>query len=157
MTRALALMGGGFLLAVLWFDLKFDILALEALRTGGAVSEDALSIIRTYYKQALATESGGFPLIISMMAIANLGALLQLRDQAVSLWVRVLAMGLVFPPVSLAGIRVVPNARVLGEGQISLAEQSDLAILILQDHLYCIVSICAFLALQLTLTWKAHR
>lgn len=154
MARAMALMGGGFLLAVLWFDLKFDILALEAMRSGGAVSEEALAVIRTYYKQATTSEMTGFPLIISMMVIAIAGAALQLRDQGLALWLRILGVALVLPPVALAGIRVVPNARKLAEGGLSLAEQSDLSILILQDHLYCITSIFGFLLLQLWATFR---
>ena len=100
MARALMLMGGGFLLSVLWFDLKFDTLAWEALRSGGQVSEASLAVIRSYYGRATVSEMNGFPLIMSMMGLAIVGSLWQLRETALPLWSKIATPLLVIPPVS---------------------------------------------------------
>lgn len=159
LTRGIALMGGGFLLSVLWIDLKFDVLAWSAMVKGVNVTVAELDVIKTYYLQATGTEGDGVPLIMSMMVLAVLASLMQLRQVAVPLAFRVIALLLVVPPILLAGVRIVPNARLLSVSVESaevpaLAEQSALAVSMLQDHLYCLSSIAGFLVIQLWITWR---
>jgi hypothetical protein len=52
-------------------------------------------------------------------------------------------------PVLLAARRVFPNARRLGSRKDSIEEQSRLARAIARDHVVCLASIVAFLAIQL--------
>ena len=113
-----------------------------------------IATIKTYYLRALSAETGGFPLIMTMMLMAITGALLQVRDSGIVLWARLLSLLLVIPPVALAGVRVVPNARILASTNLDPVQQSEFATLILQDHLYCFGSILAFLFTQLWLTLK---
>ena len=159
LVRGVALMGGGFLLSVLWFDLKFDVLAWSAMVEGATVSDAHLGIIRTYYLQATGAEGSGPPLIMSMMALAIVATLLQLRHAVVSLPLKTASSLLLVPPILLAAFRIVPNARLLGEAGeagsvLPTLEQSALAVSILQDQLYCICSIAAFLVVQLWITWR---
>ena len=154
LALAVTLIGGGFLLAVLWFDLKFDVLAWSALLHGSELSEDAMQAIITYYRQATGTESSGLPLIMMMMALSVVAALVQTGRSQLPLMLRGAALLFLVAPIALAGGRVVPNARILATQTMDLQTQTDLAILILHDHLYCFSSITAFLLLQL---WIAGR
>ena len=148
-THALPLVGGGFLLSVLWFDLKFDVLVLEAWTRGTAIDEAALAAMQAYYVQALGTESSGFPLISSMMGMSVASLAWQFREVGAR-WKRLcVSMLLLVPPIALAGVRIVPNARALAQSTGPIAEQSALAISILTDHLYCFASIAAFLVFEL--------
>jgi hypothetical protein len=77
--------------------------------------------------------SKGVPLIMSMMVVAALASLVQVRQVAVPLAFRVIALLLVVPPILLAGLRIVPDARLLSVSAepaavSALAEQSALAV-----------------------------
>jgi hypothetical protein len=148
MDRAVMLMGGGFLLSVLWFDLKFDVLALDALTNDGAVSAASIETIRTYYRQALSTEGNGFPLIQMNMLAAIAGALTH-AYRGPFLWSRIALPVLVIFPVVYAGQRIIPMAGRLAFDDHSLVEQNVLAKTILMDHLLCFGCIAAFLLANL--------
>ncbi len=45
-THALPLIGGGFLLSVLWFDLKFDVLVLPQLTSSAPFDATSLAAMR---------------------------------------------------------------------------------------------------------------
>ena len=95
-SSALLLLCGGFLLAVLWFDLMGQ-LALGIGARGVALASLALAA----------------------------------------------------PPILLAALRVIPNARRLGARTGSAAEQSALARSICRDHQLCFAGVAAFVGLQL--------
>jgi hypothetical protein len=140
----LVLAGGGFLLAVLWMDLIFDVQAR------GAVSETTLTSISAYYRRATTTSQPMSKLIAAVMAIL-LGALV-FRAVAGSgpLWLDVASLVLAAIPIVLALVRTVPNAIRLGAtGTDETAAASRLARSVLRDHVVCFVCVTAFLALRL--------
>ena len=59
--------GGGFLVAVIWMDLMFDVLALGPVRDG-ELSEDSLAQIATYYRRVTTTASPMNVLVSAVMA-----------------------------------------------------------------------------------------
>jgi hypothetical protein len=148
MSRLIATLGGGFLLAILWMDLKFDLMAWTLLREGTPLTPEALATIVSYYAQATLSEQGSFPLISVVMVATLIAVLMQLRSSD-PLWQRVLGLLLVFPPVILAAVKIVPEATSLGLDPHTAAEQSALSLSILKAHLYCLASVIAFLALQI--------
>jgi hypothetical protein len=148
MSRLIATLGGGFLLAVLWMNLKFDMLALPLLMGEGSLSPTDLATIVSYYAQATLSEQHSFPLISAVMAATLIAVLLQLRSSD-ALWQRIMGLALVFPPVILAGVKIVPEASSLGLDPITAAEQTALSLSILQAHLYCLASVLLFLTLQI--------
>lgn len=149
LARALPLVGGGFLLSVLWFDLKFDVLVIDRLTSYAAIDPASLAGLRAYYAQALGTENAGFPLISTMMCVSVLARLWQLRAPGGRGWSAWVSLALLVPPIALAGARIVPNAGTLAYAQAPLTEQEALATSILVDHLYCFASIAAFLVFEL--------
>ncbi len=139
--------GGGFLLAVLWFDLMFDVLALRA--PGGEVPEEALASIARYYAR-VTTAARPMNRLIAGAMLATLAAIaVQLARADTRTWVSVASLALALPPVALAGARIVPQAVRLGTRSGTLSEQRALARTILWGHVYCFASIAALLALQL--------
>ena len=67
--------GGGFLLAVLWMDLLFDVQTLAHPRRAGDVSERVLASIAAYYRRVtteavLMTHLIGFVMLLTLNAFA---------------------------------------------------------------------------------------
>lgn len=147
LTRLLA-MCGGFLLAVLWFDLMFDVQVLR-FSTAEPVPEPVLASIAAYYRR-VTTEA--FPMnraIGAVMLTAVVGSVWQLY-RARRRVVAAAALALCAAPVGLAASRVFPNAIQLGARADTLVRQSELARTICVDHALCVVAILAFTGIQLS-------
>jgi hypothetical protein len=136
--------GAGFLLAVLWFDLMFDV---QARRLDAPDGDTRLASIADYYRRVTIEAFPANRLVATVMLITIAGSVLQLwRTPS---WRALIAVALVVAPVTLAARRVVPNAMRLGTRHDDLTTQRALARMIWRDHLACIAAIAAFLALQL--------
>jgi hypothetical protein len=136
----------GFLLAVLWMDLMFDVQALG----GPAVLPDpVLHSISAYYARVTTEASPMGAAIGTVMIVAVTGALVRLVREPASRGLHALALGLIAAPVALALLRVFPDAVRLGTGAGPAPVRSDLARAILHGHLFCLVSVAAFLIVQL--------
>jgi len=133
---------GGFLAAVLWMDLMFDV---QIRRAGDRAA--AVASIATYYRRVT---TDAFPMnraIAAVMLIAVAGS--AVRAFAVPSAGRLVALALAAGPVALALARVVPAAVRLGAQSDPLAIQAALAERIWRDHVVCFVAIAAFTALEL--------
>jgi hypothetical protein len=135
---------GGFLLGVLWMDLLFD---TQLLRTA---PETAVGTIATYYRHATTVATPMNRLIAAVMVFTVAASLYQLISGRVARGLAAVALVLAVAPIGLAALRVVPNAVQLGAQTGSLAEQVDLARGILIDHVLCLVSVAAFVAIEIT-------
>jgi hypothetical protein len=143
-VTALVTAGGGFLLAVLWFDLMFDV---QARRLDDADGDDRLASIADYYRRVTIEAYPANRLVAAVMLVTIAGTVLQLwRTPSLRTF---MAVVLVVVPVTLAGRRVVPNAMRLGARRDPLATQRALARTIWRDHIACFAAIGAFLVLQL--------
>jgi hypothetical protein len=148
MIDTLLAIGGGFLLAVLWFDLMFDVQALRAPREA-ALPEPVLASIAGYYRRVTTDASPMGRLVGAVMLAATAAAGIDLFTGAAPLLRRIAALVLLVAPVALAGVRVFPNARRLGARTDTAEEQSRLARAIARDHLACLAAVAAFLVLRL--------
>jgi hypothetical protein len=140
--------GGGFLLAVLWFDLMFDVQTLRHRREA-ILPEDVLSSIAGYYRR-VTTES--FPmnrLVALVMAATAVAVVVELVEGDVSRSASGLSLALVVAAIVLAGTRTVPNAVRLGRRKDTLPFQSQLARDTFRDHVACFAAIAALVAIQL--------
>jgi len=148
-TPLVACAGAGFLLAVLWFDLMFDVQVLG--QGSGLLSEATLESMAAYYRR-VTTDSWPMGALLPLAMLATIGATLrQLVRDEIPRPAAIAALVLVTLPVALALVRVLPNAVRLGARGDSLDVQSQLARAICWDHLFCFVSIGMFLVLQLAL------
>ena len=143
MTGVLAATGG-FLLAVLWMDLMFDIEA----RGGKAVLEEpVLQSITGYYRRATTTSQpmGAVIAGVMLLLLAALTAEAVRGDSPG--WLIGASALLAGGPIALALLRTVPNAVRLGRRTGSPAEQTRLARAVLRDHVLCAIGMALFVAL----------
>jgi hypothetical protein len=139
--------GAGFLLAVLWFDLMFDVQV--ARHRAGVLPEDVLESIAGYYRR-VTTAARPMNRLIAAVMLATLAAIVvEIASGPQEAWVSLLSLALALAPIALAGGRVVPRAVRLGQRVDPVERQSELARSIFRDHLFCAGAIVALLALQL--------
>lgn len=142
--------GAGFLLAVLWFDLMFDVQTLRHPRDR-PLPEGVLASIAGYYGR-VTTEARPMNRLVGLVMVAAITAIaLQVAGDDVSDGVGWASLGLLVAPVVLAAGRVFPNAVRLGTRQDSIETQSRLARRICCDHLFCLASVITLLVIQLAL------
>nr|WP_234793496.1 hypothetical protein [Mycolicibacterium porcinum] len=143
--------GSGFLIAVLWMDLIFDVQVLPHRRSA-ELPEPVLASIAGYYRRATTTSRPMSLLIAAVMAILLAALAFRAFDGAGAGWLTALFAILAGAPVLLALLRTVPNAVALGSRTGSPCEQTRLARAVCRDHLICLTSMAAFLALWLAVT-----
>jgi hypothetical protein len=141
--RALVTAGAGFLLAVLWFDLMFDV---QVVRGGGT---EAVDSIARYYRR-VTTEARPMNRLIALVMLATLGGLVaEVVGDDVPQWVAIASLALAVVAIGVAATRTVPRAVRLGTQADSGADQLAAAHMILREHLVCLACIVTLLGLQL--------
>jgi hypothetical protein len=141
----------GFLLAVLWMDLIFDVQVLRHRNAGAELPEPVVASIAAYYHRATTTSQPMSRLIALVMVILLGAFVFQAARGHDPGWLLVLSAGLVGIPTLLALTHTVPNAIRLGNRADNAPEQTRLARSICQDHLVCAACMVVFLVL-----WVAH-
>jgi hypothetical protein len=137
----------GFLLAVLWMDLIFDV---QVLRHPDELPEPVLASIAAYYNRATTT-SRPMSRLIALVMVILLGALgFQAARAHDPGWLLVTSAILAAIPMLLALTHTVPSAVRLGKRTDGPIEQSRLARSICRDHLICAGGMLAFLVLWVT-------
>jgi len=145
--KALVTGGAGFLLAVLWFDLMFDVQVAPHRR--GDLPEDVLQSISTYYAR-VTTAARPMNRLIAVAMLATITAIVvEVTNGDSPRWVAWVSLGLAGAAILLAGIRTVPSAVRLGTRDDTIEVQSRLARSIYRQHLFCIAAISAVFASQL--------
>jgi hypothetical protein len=141
----------GFLLAILWMDLIFDVQALENRSTRGELPEAVLASVAGYYLRATTT-SRPMSRLIAVVMLVLLGSLaVEVARGHDPAWLLATSAVLAGVPTLLALTRTVPNAVRLGRRADSPAEQARLARAICRDHLLCAGCMVTFLVM-----WTAH-
>jgi hypothetical protein len=141
----IAILGGGFLLAVLWMDLMFDVQVLR--HRAGDLPEDVLASIAGYYRRVttLAQPMGHAIAAVMVLTLVAVGGEIVRGPTAFG----VASLPFCAGPIGLALARVVRNAIRLGARSDPPTVQSALARGICRDHLLCLGSIALFVAIQL--------
>ena len=139
--------GAGFLLAVLWFDLMFDVQA--ARYSPDRVPEEVLASIATYYRRVTTTARPMNRLVAAVM-VGTLGSIIaQIARGEHPHWLGWVSLLLAGVPIVLAGAHTVPSAVRLGSRRDPIPHQQQLAKSILRDHVLCAVAILTLLVVQL--------
>jgi hypothetical protein len=139
--------GAGFLLAVLWFDLMFDVQVLGHRER--ELPEQVLGAISAYYRR-VTTDARPMNRLIATVMLATLAAIaVQIASGEERTWVALLSLAFALPPIVLAGARIVPRAVRLGTRVDPAELQSALARSIFREHVLCASSIAALLTVQL--------
>ena len=136
--------GAGFLLAVLWFDLMFDVQVRRADRP-----EEAVASIAAYYRR-VTIEAYPMNRLVAAVMLATLVALVvQVADGDAPRWASIASLMLALAAIALAVGHTFRTGARLGAGRGGPVEQAALARLMLRDHLACLAAIVALLVLQL--------
>jgi len=140
--------GAGFLLAVLWFDLMFDVQVLT--HDERELPEELLASIAGYYRR-VTTAARPMNRLIAAVMVATLAAIVaEIVNGDAPRPVAWASLVLAATPILLAGARTVPSAVQLGARGDTLDRQSALARSICREHLLCLAAIAALLVLQLS-------
>ncbi len=139
--------GAGFLLAVLWFDLMFDVQAARGRPR--QVPEEELASIAAYYRR-VTTDAQPMNRLIATAMAATLGAIaVEIARGAGPGWLPWASLGLAAAPIALAATRTVPAAVRLGARRDDRERQSRLARRVLVEHVLCFASIAGLIGVQL--------
>ncbi len=143
--HAFAATGAGFLVAVLWFDLMFDVQVRR--QTGPALPDEVLASIAAYYRRVTtqARPMGQLVQAVMLMTVASLVVEI-LRGGGWAGWA---SLALAASAIGLARARTVRNAVRLGGSAEAPDVRTGLARSIYRDHLYCLAAMVATAALQL--------
>jgi hypothetical protein len=135
--------GAGFLCAVLWFDLMFDVQA----RGRAGPSDTALASISAYYRR-VTTEASPMGRLISAVMLLTLVSIVAeiLRGGGWLAWVSLITA---LASTGLAVTRTVPAARRLGQAEGPIEARVRLARGLLRDHLVFLALMTLVLTLQL--------
>jgi len=136
--------GAGFLLAVLWFDLMFDV----QIANGGGTDE-AVASIAAYYRRVTTAARPMNRLVAVAMVMTLVSIVVQIARGDRPRWVGWVALAFAGAAIVLAGIRTVPHAVRLGARGDSVGRQRELAKSIYRDHLACAAAISGVLAVEL--------
>ena len=140
--------GAGFLLAVLWFDLMFDVQVLRHPRDE-RLPEDVLASIARYYAR-VTTAARPMNRLIALVMICTLAAIVvEIVAGEQEAWVAWVSLLLALGPIALAGARVVPTAVRLGTRRDPVEWQSAAARSIFRDHVLCACGIAGLLVVRL--------
>ena len=140
MVTAFVTAGAGFLLAVLWFDLMFDV---QVRRDEGVAS------IAAYYRR-VTLEAYPMNRLVAVVMLGTLAALVvQVADGAAPRWASLASLALTLGAIGLAMGHTFRTGTRLGSGRDTPAQQLVLARLMLRDHLVCLAAMMAVLVLQL--------
>ena len=146
MTFTILAACGGFLVAVLWMDLMFDVQVLR--QRDGTLPGPVLDSIAAYYRRVTTGASPMGRLVGVVMAAGIAAAVVQLAIGPAR-WVSALSLLLCAPPVVLAQTRIFPAAARLGTQQDTPETQTRLAREICHSHLICLAAMIALTSLQL--------
>jgi hypothetical protein len=139
----------GFLLAVVWMDLIFDVQVRR--NKDPHLPEPVLASVAAYYHRATTTSRPMSRLIVVVMLILLSALGFQAYRGCDPSWLLVASVILAAVPMLLALTHTVPCAVRLGWRADDPREQSRLARAICRDHVICAGSMLAFLVL-----WVAH-
>jgi hypothetical protein len=139
--------GSAFLMAVLWFDLMFDVQVRG--HVGGGLPPEVLDSIAAYYRR-VTTEARPMGQVVGVVMLFTLAAIaVELVRGEGPVWRAAICLALGSGAVALALGRTVRNAMTLGGGDGAPDRRVRLAKQIYRDHLCCLAAMAAVTALQL--------
>lgn len=148
--RALIGTGLGFLLAVVWFDLMFDIQARG--HRGPELPAAALDSIAAYYAR-VTTAARPMNRLVALVMVSTLGAHIgELVGDELPSWRGVASLALLTAAVGIAALRTVREAVRLGRRVDDTVVRSRLARSILRDHVVVVTLLAVALLAQLAPT-----
>ena len=145
--RTFAATGAGFLLAVLWFDLMFDVQSRK--HASDPLPTEVLASISAYYRRVTIEAYPMNRLVALVMLLTLVAIVAELVEGVHPWWIGWVSLALAGSGVVPTLTRTVPNARRLGRALDTPEIQSTLARAICRDHLFSFARTFLVLGLQL--------
>jgi len=148
---AFASAGGGFLLAVLWFDLMFDV---QVRGHGGPhLPPDVLASISGYYRRVTTKARPMGQLVAVVMVLTLLSLAVEIARNAYPAWLSWPSLVLAAAAIGIALVRTVRAAVRLGGAADPPEVQAVLARTIYRDHLFSFSAMALAVGLQLAVAF----
>ncbi|MBK5288610.1 MAG: hypothetical protein JJE46_09090 [Acidimicrobiia bacterium] len=154
--EAYVTVGAGFLLAVVWFDLMFDVQARASVCTPAAVQS-----IATYYRR-VTTDASPMNRLVVLAMLGTVTAIgFEFAAADIATWVPGISLGLALFPMGIAVVRTVPRAVALGTAaghssstsadaaRTPTDEHVAMARMILHEHVLCFGCLALLIGVQL--------
>lgn len=140
----------GFLLAVLWFDLMFDVQARD--HPTGTIPDDVRASISSYYARVTTGAAPRSKLVLVAMLALLVGLVGELVQGRVEFWRSFMSLIFAVAATGLAKWRTVPTAVRIGHNRDDAGTQSDLIRRVYGDHRSSLVFMLLVVTMHL-LTW----
>jgi hypothetical protein len=148
-VNAFVTAGAGFLAAVLWFDLMFDVQALRSGDGDGVLPEAKLASIAGYYRRVTREAHPMNRLVAAVMLGTITAIVVQIAKGDDPAWVGWVSLVLVVFGATIALTHTFRAGARLGARRDPPEVQSAIARSILRDHLLCLPAIAAVIVIQL--------
>lgn len=145
--NAVAAAGAGFLVAVLWFDLMFDVQTRG--HAGDRLPGEVLASISAYYRRVTTQASPMSRLIPAVMLVTVAALVAEIVKRPGDAWMAWVSLALAAGAIGLAMARTVRNAVRLGGAMDTEEIRTQLARTIYRDHLFCLTAMVIVVGLQL--------
>ena len=145
---AFVLPGAGFLVAVLWFDLMFDVQTRK--QPTGTLPPEILASISAYYRRVTTDASPMNRMVAVVMALTIVAIAVEIARGEQPWWIAWLSLAATLSAVSLVMARTITNAVRLGAATDPPHVSTRLARATYIDHVYCLAAMILVVALQLS-------
>ncbi len=139
--------GAAFLVAVLWFDLMFDVQVSS--HREDVLPEAVLASIGAYYARVTTAARPMNRLVAGVMLGTLAAIVVEIVNGRPARWIGLVSLALAAPAVALAAVRIVPGAVQLGTRRETAERQSALARSIFRGHVFCVLAMAGVLVVQL--------
>jgi hypothetical protein len=146
-VSVVAAAGIGFLLAVLWFDLMFDVQVRG--HHEAVLPAEVRDSVAAYYRRVTTNAYPMNRLVATAMLVTIAALIGEVADGDVHSGVAWSSLALTAAAVGLAGARTVRRAVQLGSQAGTAEQQTVLARSVFRDHIACVAAISLALALQI--------
>jgi hypothetical protein len=134
----------GFILGILWVDLKFDWLAVPYRRKPGILPEEVLAPMTYFYRYIT-----GKPIVLATLMLSIVVTIiLELVQISVPAWVAWVSLILFGTAMIRSAILVIPTARRFGMRTDDLEKQTSIAHALLGMHLFAFILVLLMTILQ---------
>ena len=145
---AFVLPGAGFLVAVLWFDLMFDVQTRK--QPIGTLPPEILASISAYYRRVTTDASPMGRLVSVVMLLTIVAIAFEIARGEQPWWIAWLSLAATLSAVGLVMSRTIKNAVRLGAAADPPDISTRLARATYIDHVYCLAAMALVVALQLS-------
>ncbi len=135
----------GFMFAVLYIDMVFDVSARGHRHTGKPLPPDVLEPIVTYYRYITKNPF----LLIGILTTALASIIAEIRYALVPAWAGYASLALILLTMLTGVLKIIPQAQRLAAGKDSIEQQTTLVHGLLPFHTVMMVNVFLLIAVQL--------